>query len=95
MQQSDYNRFAHMMLATMEIYSKQPSKMAIQMYWNVLDRFTIEQVEHGLKAHLNDPEQGKFQPKPADIIRHIEGSKGDRDAAASFAWQRAIDARRN
>lgn len=91
MVEQDKTRFAEMLIATMQIYGKQPSKMVIQLYWNVLDRFTIAQVEHGLKAHLNDPDQGKFQPKPADIIRHIEGTKADRKTLAEVAWRKVLE----
>ena len=90
MVEQDKQQFAEMIIATMELYNKHPSKMAIKMYWNVLERFSIEQVEHGLKAHLNDTEQGKFQPKPADIIRHIEGTKADRKTAAEAAWHTVL-----
>lgn len=91
MVEHDKAQFAQMMIGTMQIYGKQPSEMVIQLYWSVLERFTIEQVEHGLKAHLNDPEQGKFQPKPADIIRHIEGTKADRKTLAEVAWRKVLD----
>ena len=92
MLKNEKERFAQIILATFELYGKQPSEMAVTMFWNVLDRFTIDQVEHGFKSHLNDPEQGKFQPKPADIIRHIEGNKSDRMAAAGYAYAKAKDA---
>jgi len=91
MVEQDKQQFAEMIIATMELYNKHPSKMAIKMYWSVLERFSIEQVEHGLKAHLNDTDQGKFQPKPADIIRHIEGTKADRKTAAEAAWRKVLE----
>ncbi len=92
MQLQDKQQFAQIMFAVFELYSKKPSKIAVQMFWNVLERFSIAQVETGFKLHLNDTEAGKFPPKPADVIRHIEGSVDDRQAIATAAWQKAIDA---
>jgi hypothetical protein len=57
------------------------------MFYRCLKRFDIEQVEQAFKAHLNDPDVGKFQPKPADIIAKIEGTRQDRTDRASLAWQ--------
>jgi len=92
MQPSDKAKFSQIVMATFELYGKQPSKLAVDMFWRVLERFSIDQVENGFAAHLNDPEYGKFQPKPADIIRHIEGCRDDRMAAAGLAYAKAMGA---
>lgn len=84
----DKKRFAEILFSTMEIYDKQPSKRSVGMYWNILSGFPIEQVEAAFTAHLTDPKDGKFQPKPADIVRHIVGTKEDRKTQAEAAWHR-------
>ena len=66
-----------------EVYNKQPSDGALNLIFNALQRFDLEQIKQGLTAHINDPKHGDFAPKPADIVRHIEG---DGDSRALSAW---------
>lgn len=68
---ADKKQFATIMVGTAELYEKKPSKELMQMYFNALQRFSIEQVSQGFSAHINDPERGMFMPKPADVIRNI------------------------
>ncbi len=92
MLQLDKRQFAEMINATFEMYGKQPSKLAVQLFWNVLERFDLEEVKYGFKAHLNDTTAGQFWPKPADIIRHIEGDRQSRTDMGEDAFHRAFDA---
>ena len=43
----------------------------------------MDEIRYGLNLHVRNPDTGMFLPKPADIIRHIDGSS---DSQAKVAW---------
>lgn len=86
---SDKRSFDIVWQRAMAIYDKRPSDAAIDMAFCALSSLTIEQVRQGLTAHVRDPKDGRFFPKPADIIRHIEG---DGDSRALAAWSQVEQA---
>ena len=69
-----------------------PTPGQIEWAFEVLKDQEIGQIKHALIMHARDQHAGQYQPKPADVIRHIEGSIDDRKAAAAFAYAKAIDA---
>ncbi len=89
MTQNDYFEFVEIWSQVAEVYNKQPSDGALNLIFNALQRFDLEQIKQGLTAHINDPKHGDFAPKPADIVRHIEG---DGDSRALAAWSKVEQA---
>lgn len=90
MTQNDYFEFVEIWSQVAEVYNKQPSDGALNLIFNALQRFDLEQIKQGLTAHINDPKHGDFAPKPADIVRHIEGDGDSRALAAWSAVEQAI-----
>ena len=80
---SDKRQFEIIWQNAMAMYDKQPSDGALDLAFGALQSLSLEQVRQGLSAHVRDPKDGRFFPKPADIIRHIEG---DGDSRALAAW---------
>lgn len=62
------------------------------LYFNLLRGYALQDVTLAVHAHFSDSEVGQFWPKPADLIRKIQGSKGSR---ALQAWDVAIQAVRD
>ncbi|MHB1701197.1 MAG: DUF6475 domain-containing protein [Acidobacteriaceae bacterium] len=91
MKKTDYERFANLLNAFAEIHGKPLSTGAIGLWWQALERFDITQIEDAFSQIVKDPDKGQFMPKPADVIRAIEGSKVDR---AALAWGKVLDAAR-
>lgn len=89
MQQCDFDRFSTVLTALAELYGKPLSQGAIVLWWQALERFDFEQVSRSIRAHTEDAQSGQFMPKPADLIRHLEGTATD---AAQLAWGKAFDA---
>lgn len=87
----DLKRFADTMLAMCELYGKDLSKPALALWWELLADYPIEDVERGVRACMRSPDHGQFMPKPADVIRAIEGTSADR---AVLAWGRVVEAMR-
>lgn len=86
---TDFDRLATSLAALAELYGKTISPGAIALWWQALERFDIQQVQRAIRAHTEDAQAGAFMPKPADLIRHLEGTSTDRTA---LAWGKALDA---
>lgn len=67
----DKKEFAEILGTVMSLYGKDATKPLLLLYWNALLRFTIGDVRTALNIWVQDPKQGTFMPKPADIIRTI------------------------
>jgi hypothetical protein len=81
--QTDGARFAEIMTSIGEMYGKPIGEFTLDMWFADLKGYTIQQVWRAFQAHRKDPVQGKFMPKPADIVRHIDGLP---DEKAVHAW---------
>lgn len=62
--------FTHALDELLAFYEALPINREI--WWRALCKYPLEQVIAGFEAHITDPEEGKFPPKPAHIIGHIE-----------------------
>lgn len=89
MQHSDKPKFAQAITVLGEIYGKEVSQTLIGVYYNALENWPIEEVSRAIQAHTRDTENGQFFPKPADLIRHLEGSQEGR---ALEAWSKTVKA---
>jgi hypothetical protein len=82
-------RFSAALYGTFEIYERQCSKMMIQIWWAAVKHYDIDLVCKALTDHITDPDTGHFPPKPADVIRHITGTKTD---VSMLAWHKVLNA---
>lgn len=92
MNQHDYAQFVTIWSACHDVYGRSQSEGAIDISFQALQRFDIQDISLALTAHMNDPEGGRFAPKPADIVRQIEGGSEARALAAWSKVERAIGA---
>jgi hypothetical protein len=88
MKTSDRPLFAALMNALSELYGKESSKILSEIYWNTLKQFKWVAIEKAVKRYIADPEEGKFMPKPGDIVRWIVGSSETR---ALQAWAKVME----
>lgn len=89
MQRDDFARFSRLLGAWSEIHSRTLSSAAVALWWQALQRFDIDSIEAAFQRQLTDPDTGQWLPKPADIIRILEGTRVDR---AAVAWGKVLDA---
>lgn len=89
MQASDKASFQKLLTDVMAFYRQDVSTFALSVWWQACESFDIEQVRKAMTAHAMDPEHGKFAPKPADVIRQLQGTHTDR---ALVAWGKVHDA---
>lgn len=89
MQPQDKQQFLTLITDVMAFYKQDVSRFALDVWWEACKAFDYEQVSKALTAHAKDPERGQFWPKPADIIRVLQGTRTDR---ARLAMSKMLDA---
>lgn len=92
MERRDRERFAACLLAASELYAKPVSEAVAAVWWDALGRFDIAAVESAFRRHMASPDAGQFMPKPADIVRMLQGTSID---AAQVAWAKVDKAIRS
>lgn len=85
----DSDEFSELMTQALAFYRQDASDFALGVWWEACRRFELEQVRKALTAHAMDPERGQFAPKPADLVRQLQGTHTDR---ALLAWGRVWEA---
>lgn len=82
----DREKFAMLLKAAMVEYQREVNTASLHLWWSALERFDYDSVRRAFSAWIQNPDSGQFAPKPADIIRMIEGTTGDK---AMLAWTKA------
>lgn len=63
------------------------------LFFKALEQFPLEVVRAAMTAHIRDPQRGKFQPAPADLIAQIEAAQGgDGRPGVDEAWAMSLAA---
>lgn len=89
MHSTDRQRFATLFGQVMSYYRQDVSDFTRDLFWNALEAQDFEVVQKAFERHAKDPEQGRFAPKVADLIKIIAGTSTDR---AAIAWGKVHDA---
>ncbi len=75
--------FFQLLVEVGENYDRAISGAMGKLYWENLKTFEFEDLKHAFHAHCRHPDEGRFFPKIADIMRWLEGSPESR---ALMAW---------
>jgi len=86
MDNSDKKEFAVLFYGTGELYDKPVTKNLLQLYFDALKGYSIDDVKSGVSKHALDPKHGTFFPKPADIVRHLQSGQLSTEEKAELAW---------
>lgn len=89
MQPSDLKPFAKLLADVMAYYGKDVSAFTQTTFWTACLPFSFEQVQKAFSAHACDPEEGRFAPKVAHLLKVLQGTRTDR---AALAWGKALEA---
>jgi hypothetical protein len=89
MKPQERSKFIEVLTGVHDFYGKELSDFAGQVWMQACEAFDVEQVTKALSAHLMDADRGQFMPKPADIVRQLQGTKTDRSL---MAWGKVLDA---
>jgi hypothetical protein len=89
MEIDDFQKFHDGIAGVMSFYGKSVSRFALDVWWTALRRFDLQAIVDAFNRHLANPDTGQFAPKPADIIRMLQGSTQD---SALRAWAKVDQA---
>lgn len=89
MTEDQKDKFLEVLSGVHDFYGKDLSDFAVAVWAQACEAFDVQQVSKALSAHLMDPERGQFMPKPADIVRQLQGTNTDRSL---IAWGKVLDA---
>jgi hypothetical protein len=90
MNPGDKKAFALMLAGSWAMYGKDVTPAMLEMFWNALQAYQIDDLRRAFGLHATDPDQGQFAPKPADLIRHMRGDTGSQAAVAWGKVERAV-----
>lgn len=82
MTDNDRREFSDLLTGAGELYGRTLSRELRALYWESLKRFDMADIREAFTAHALNADNGQYMPKPADIIRQING---DANGAASLA----------
>ena len=83
MTEHDFEKFRDGLTGVYAFYDKEINTFALDLWWNSLKQFDLPAIIQAFNRHVVNTESGKWLPKPADIIRMLQGSTQD---AALIAW---------
>lgn len=87
MKKSDFDAFAGVLAGCLGMWGKVPSPDVSVMWFRALEGYELSTLTAAFSAHIRDPENGKFEPKPAHIVAQIERAmKNDGRPGAEEAW---------
>lgn len=91
MRTEDRKEFNALLITAMAVYERQITAALGDLFFAALGKYSMDQVREAMAHHLQDPVDGKFSPKPADLIRQIEGVKAeDGRPGKDQAWSIAL-----
>jgi hypothetical protein len=85
MQPCDAGQFAALIASLGEIYGRQITKTATQMYWAVLEPYELAEIKRAVKQHLSDKKACAYMPLPGQLIDSMGGSVEEK---ALLAWHK-------
>ena len=81
---ADKKSFLTLMYAIGTIYEIPfDNKLVLEVWFNALSDYDIEEVASAVQRYIKSPDLGTYKPKPADLIKMIEGTSVDK---ALLAW---------
>jgi len=81
--------FMKLLMSTADLHGKELSTDVVELWWNSLKAFDLNQVRQAFSDHIQDPVKGEWMPKPANIIAKLEGSP---ERSALLAWTEVEEA---
>lgn len=91
MTESDYVNFCECWSQACAGIGKEPTSKQIEWAFEVLKDKELDEIKRALIMNARNKNSGQFHPKPADIIREIDGSDEDKKAFATAAFTRMTE----
>jgi hypothetical protein len=86
--ESDKKQFLSVINAVMSVYGKEVSPTGLQVWWAALEEYPFNEVTRAFTSYVKSADSGTFPPKPADIIRMIDGTVQEKSV---MAWSKVME----
>lgn len=94
MKKNDFDAFRTVLSGCLMMWGDAPSAEVTAVWFRCLEGYDLAQVSAAFSAHMRDPHNGKFAPKPAHIIEQINAAvANDGRPGPEEAWALAIRSR--
>lgn len=86
MTKEDFEQFSELWCAAWELCGKYLTERAVLAAYDALCGYALMDIQRALMSHIRDPDAGRFQPKPADVIGRILAGAQDGRPGPEEAW---------
>lgn len=94
MKQADFDAFHAILSDCLSMWSGAPSAGVTAIWFRTLAAYDLGTLSAAFSAHMRDPANGKFEPKPGHIVEQIERmAKLDGRPGQEEAWAISLGAR--
>lgn len=83
MRDNERKEFCDLAHSVWSFYRQTLTPMMTQILWQALRGYDLQAISKAFDKHLMNPDTGQFPPKPADIVRLLDGGTEDQ---AQLAW---------
>lgn len=83
MNTNEHSAFIALVADVQAFYGKDLSEFAGSVWWEAMKPYDYRAVADALNRHCVNPDSGQFAPKPADVVKMLQGSTQD---SALVAW---------
>jgi len=87
--EDDLKDFSKLIAGIFGMNQRDASDDVIEIYYRALADYSLDDLKKAFSEHVRNPDCGTFLPKPADIIRILEG---DSNKKSLEAWVKAYKA---
>lgn len=90
MNSQDQNKFKELITVMSETYCEEFTPAKVKLWWNLFKPHSIGEFEQALYAHIACADAGMFSPKPANLMKFINGTTKENEQLAEdraeMAW---------
>lgn len=92
MNRADRAAFREALAAVYALYRVDLSPAVTEIWWRALQSYELAAVQEAFGRHSVNPDTGQFIPKPADVVKHLDGTSTD---SGILAWAKVTEAVRH
>lgn len=90
MNQGDAQSFFALVADVSAFYKQDYSDFAANVWWQAMKPFDFYAVSDAFNRHCVNPDTGQFMPKPADIVKMLQGTTQDSGLVAWSKLDKAV-----
>ena len=83
--------FLALLASVFSMYRQDTSEFLVGLWWDGMRHYDLEAVRDAMGRHALNPDVGQWCPKPADIVKMLQGSTKD---SSMLAWTKVVEAAR-